>query len=99
MGNVEEEIRHHRQSITLKVKSFAILKEIVGTQEMIIQMPRKDGAAITVADLRQKILELYPEISIRKIPIGIAVNCKMANEKLAVNDLDEIALLPPVSGG
>ena len=98
MGNVEE-IKHHQQFITLKVKSFAILKEIVGTQEMIIQMPRKDGAAITVADLRQKILELYPEISIRKIPIGIAVNCKMANEKLAVNDLDEIALLPPVSGG
>ena len=98
MGNVEE-IKHHQQFITLKVKSFAILKEIVGAQEMIVQMPRKDGAAITVADLRQKIMELYPEIPLRKIPIGIAVNCKMANEKLAVNDLDEIALLPPVSGG
>jgi molybdopterin converting factor small subunit len=31
--------------------------------------------------------------------MGIAVNAKIANEKSVINDLDEIALLPPISGG
>ena len=66
---------------------------------MIMQMPRKNKGVTTVADLRKRIMELYPEIPARKIPIGIAVNSKMASENLVVNDLDEIALLPPISGG
>ncbi|MCY1155173.1 MAG: hypothetical protein MOP49_484, partial [Nitrososphaera sp.] len=34
-----------------------------------------------------------------RIAMGIAVNAKIANEKSVINDLDEIALLPPISGG
>jgi molybdopterin synthase sulfur carrier subunit len=88
----------HPQFITLKVKSFAILKDIIGTQQMTLQLPRKDEGT-TVADLRIRILELYPVISEQRIAMGIAVNAKIANEKLVINDLDEIALLPPISGG
>ena len=90
--------RHHPQFITLKLKSFAILKDIIGTQQMTLQLPRKDEGT-TVADLRTRILELYPIISEQRIAMGIAVNAKIANEKSVINDLDEIALLPPISGG
>jgi len=93
-----EHHHHHPQFITLKVKSFAILKDIIGTQQMTLQLPRKDEGT-TVADLRTRILELYPIISEQRIAMGIAVNAKIANEKLVINDLDEIALLPPISGG
>lgn len=93
-----EEARHHPQFITLKVKSFAILREIVGMQQMTLQIPRKANRT-TVAELRKKILELYPEISAQRIPIGIAVNARMVDDKSILNDLDEIALLPPISGG
>jgi molybdopterin converting factor small subunit len=89
---------HPPQFITLKVKSFAILKDIIGTQQMTLQLPRKDKGT-TVADLRIRILELYPIISEQRIAMGIAVNAKIANEKSVINDLDEIALLPPISGG
>jgi molybdopterin converting factor small subunit len=92
------EHHHHPQFITLKVKSFAILKDIFGTQQMTLQLPRKDEGT-TVADLRIRILELYPVISEQRIAMGIAVNAKIANEKSVINDLDEIALLPPISGG
>lgn len=92
------EQQHHPQFITLKVKSFAILKDIIGTQQMTLQLPRKDEGT-TVADLRTRILELYPIISEQRIAMGIAVNAKIANEKSVINDLDEIALLPPISGG
>ena len=92
------EHHHHPLFITLKVKSFAILKDIIGTQQMTLQLPRKDEGT-TVADLRTRILELYPIISEQRIAMGIAVNAKIANEKSVINDLDEIALLPPISGG
>lgn len=99
MSDVEEmEHHHHPQFITLKVKSFAILKDIIGIQQMTLQLPRKDNGT-TVADLRIRILELYPVISEQRIAMGIAVNAKIANEKSVINDLDEIALLPPISGG
>ncbi|HEX6280611.1 MAG TPA: MoaD/ThiS family protein [Nitrososphaera sp.] len=97
MSDIEEK-EHHPQFIALKVKSFAILKDIIGTQQITLRLPRKQEVT-TVADLRIRILELYPEISAQRIAMGIAVNAKMANDKSVINDFDEIALLPPISGG
>jgi molybdopterin synthase sulfur carrier subunit len=93
-----EESEQHLRFITLKLKPFAILKEIVGKGQVTLQLPRKNEGT-TVADLRRTVLELYPEISAQRIPFGIAVNAKMVDDKSIINDFDEIALLPPVSGG
>ena len=90
--------QQHPQFITLKVKSFAILREIIGKEQITLQLPRKEEGT-TVADLRIRILEVYPEISAQKIPVGIAVNAKIVHDKSIINDFDEIALLPPISGG
>ena len=99
MSDIKEmKYQHHPQYITLKVNSFAVLREIIGKEQITLQLPRKEEG-ITVADLRIKILELYPEISAQKIPVGIAVNAKMVHDKSIINDFDEIALLPPISGG
>ena len=84
--------------ITLKVKSFSILREIIGKEQMTLLLPRKDEVT-TVADLRARLLELYPAISAQRIVMAIAVNAKIANDKSIINDFDEIALLPPISGG
>ena len=70
----------------------------MGKEQITLQLPRKDEGT-TVADLRIRILELYPEISAQKIPVGIAVNAKMVHDKSIINNFDEIALLPPISGG
>jgi molybdopterin converting factor small subunit len=91
--------QEYPQFITLKVKSFAILREIIGSEKMTLLVPRRDNAAATVADLRGRILELYPAISAQRIVMAIAVNAKMANDKSIINDFDEIALMPPISGG
>jgi molybdopterin converting factor small subunit len=94
---------HHSQYVILKVKSFAILREIIGRHEMTLQLPRNNQEATTVADLRKKIIELYPQISTQRIPMGIAVNARMVatadDKSIIINDFDEIALLPPISGG
>lgn len=91
-------MKYNPKFIALKVKSFAILREIIGKEQMTLQLPRKDEGT-TIADLRIRILELYPKILAQRIPIGIAVNAKMVNDNFVINDLDEIALLPPISGG
>jgi sulfur-carrier protein len=91
-------MEYHPQFITLKIKSFSILREIIGKEQMTLLLPRKDEAT-TVADLRVRILELYPAISAERIVMAIAVNAKIANDKSIINDFDEIALLPPISGG
>jgi len=94
-----EDLMHDSQFINLKVKPFAILREIIGKQELILQFPCKNGRP-TLADLRNRILELYPKISAQRIPIGIAVNYKVVtDDKSVLNNFDEIALLPPISGG
>ena len=93
-----EEMKHHPRFITLKVKSFAILREIIGKEQMTLKLPTTE-VGTTVADLRVKIFELYPEIAAQRIPVRIAVNARMVDEKSIINDFDEIALLPPISGG
>jgi molybdopterin converting factor small subunit len=91
-------MKQYSQFITLKVKSFAILREIIGKEQITLQLPKKDEGT-TVADLRIRILELYPTISAQRIKMAIAINAKMTNDKSIINDFDEIALLPPISGG
>jgi len=49
--------------------------------------------------LKRKINELYPAISAQGILMAVAVNAEMATDKSILNDFDEIALLPPISGG
>jgi sulfur-carrier protein len=97
------DMKYDAQVITLKVKSFSILREIIGNEQIIVQLPMTDGErrtrTNTVGDLRRRIYELYPAISARRIVMTVAVNAKVANDKSVLNDFDEIALLPPISGG
>lgn len=95
-------MKYDAQVITLKVKSFSILREIIGREQIIVQLPITEGerrTRITVGDLRRRINELYPAISAQRIVMTFAVNAKLANDKSVLNDFDEIALLPPISGG
>jgi molybdopterin synthase sulfur carrier subunit len=95
--------KYGAQVITLKVKSFSVLRDIIGNEQIIVQLPMTDGErrtrTTTVGDLRRRIHELYPAISARRIVMAVAVNAKVANDESVLNDFDEIALLPPISGG
>jgi molybdopterin converting factor small subunit len=53
---------------------------------------------ITARDLRRMISELFPSLSTR-IQFVIAVNHKIANDSTTISQVDEVAILPPVSGG
>ena len=81
--------------LSVRVKLFASSREIIGKNEIILRLKNRT----TVGDLRRMILEMYPALSSKKIPFVIAVNHKVIDDSTIVGHLDEVAILPPVSGG
>jgi molybdopterin converting factor subunit 1 len=79
----------------IKVKLFAILRERVGESEITITMP----AGITVNQLNSEILKKYPQLKSFRNKFVTSVNCKVTAGDTKITSKDEIALLPPVSGG
>lgn len=77
----------------MKVKCFGIAREIVGSSEVEISPVVK-----TVADLRTVLQQKYPASTSLNYWM-IAVNQAYANDDQAISTADEIALIPPVSGG
>jgi molybdopterin synthase sulfur carrier subunit len=78
----------------IKVKLFAILRERVGESEITITVP----TGITVDYLNSEILKKYPQLkSFTKFVTS--VNWKVTTGNTIISSKDEIALLPPVSGG
>lgn len=78
---------------SVKVKLFASSRELVGENEVQINFADKT----TVGNLRKKIVEMYPALS--KITFVIAVNHKVTDDSTVIDHSDEVAILPPVSGG
>jgi molybdopterin converting factor subunit 1 len=77
----------------LKIKAFGITKEIVGAREIVVETNIQ-----TVAELREELKVKYPAL-LKLKSLFIAVNSKYSDEELALHETDEIALIPPVSGG
>jgi molybdopterin converting factor subunit 1 len=79
----------------IKVKLFAILRERVGESEITITVP----TGITVNYLNSEILKKYPQLKSFNNKFVTSVNWKVTTGDTIVSSNDEIALLPPVSGG
>ena len=77
------------------VRLFARLREIAGADEM----PRPVGNAATVADIWQGMTREWPALAPYAGSLSCAVNAQYARMTTAVQDGDEVAFLPPVSGG
>lgn len=79
----------------IKVKLFAILRERVGESEITITVP----SGITVNHLNSEILKKYPQLRSFSSKFVTSVNCKVTTGDTVITSKDEVALLPPVSGG
>jgi molybdopterin synthase sulfur carrier subunit len=75
------------------LKTFGITRDILGGREVKIEM---DGES--VADLRKHLTVSYPKLEGLR-SLFIAVNQQYAEDNLQLKETDEIALIPPVSGG
>ena len=77
------------------VRLFAILREKAGTAELELELPERS----TVADLLAMMESSYPNLSASAPHTMIAVNTEYVESTHLLRDGDEVALIPPVSGG
>jgi sulfur-carrier protein len=76
-----------------KVKAFGVTKDILGGRETMVEIEGQ-----TVAALRQELEKKYPQLAGLR-SLFIAVNSSYADDQSSIQESDEIALIPPVSGG
>ena len=76
------------------INLFGITKEIIGSTLIEIEMQE----SVNVAQLLEKLKDDYPKLRAIK-SLLVAVNSEYAEQDLTLNVRDEIALIPPVSGG
>lgn len=79
----------------LAVKFFAQARELVGSPQ--IEISWTDGQ--TVSELKQALVQSYPNLSGLISRLLVAVNNEYANDNLPLKQADEVACFPPVSGG
>jgi molybdopterin converting factor subunit 1 len=77
------------------VRLFARLRDIAGAAELVRELP--DGA--TAADAWRSLVADFPEMARYDASISTAVNTEYAKMQTALAHGDEVAFLPPVSGG
>jgi molybdopterin converting factor subunit 1 len=81
--------------MTLVIHLFARGRELVGADTTTIDVP---GGA-TVAVLRRILAERYPAFAPLLERSAIAVNHDFAEDSQVIARSDEVAVIPPVSGG
>jgi len=78
-----------------RVLLFASAKESVGQDSVELEL----AAGATVADLRKQLVAEYPILANLVVRSHVAVDQQFAVDETLIGDAQEIALIPPVSGG
>jgi molybdopterin converting factor subunit 1 len=77
------------------IRLFARLRDIAGAAEL----PRDVGPGATIKSVWDQLVDEFPDFRRYERSISSAVNADYARMDDPVRDGDEIAFLPPVSGG
>jgi molybdopterin synthase sulfur carrier subunit len=77
------------------IKMFAAARDLVGSPDVNLEI--HDGA--TVGELRSVLTEKYPAAAALIERSMLAVDARYANDEDRIDAAQEIACIPPVSGG
>jgi molybdopterin converting factor subunit 1 len=80
--------------VNINIALFGIAREIVGQPSLSLTAPEGQSAAGLLAELRRT----YPDLAGLR-SLAVAVNNEYAADDVVLHERDEIALIPPVSGG
>ena len=83
------------ETLDAKLKLFAILRDKAGVSDVRLDLPQSS----TVSDDIETLVARHPDLKPFANRIACAVNLERAAPDAVLHDNDELALLPPVSGG
>jgi molybdopterin synthase sulfur carrier subunit len=83
------------ENICVKVKMFAIFQEVFATDEMQITLE----AGAPVSQIFDRLVSHHPNLERWRSLTRYAINLNFAEPHTVLHDQDEVALIPPVSGG
>jgi len=83
------------ETVTYRVKLFASLKEHVGREEWV----HEGDTTLTAKGLLHCFFVQYPDLNKLRDVTRIAINRAFCQEDSPVDPADELAFIPPVSGG
>jgi molybdopterin synthase catalytic subunit len=83
------------ETITVKVRAFAGLREALGSSSLEVAVP----AGADVATLLARLAVDHPYANLPDKHFSVAVNRAYSDPGRVLQDGDEVALIPPVSGG
>ena len=78
----------------LKILAFGIVKDIFGAASNEIEI----DTTISIAGFKDILEQKYPGLK-NISSYAVAVNNEYASEDIMITEKDEIAIIPPVSGG
>jgi molybdopterin converting factor subunit 1 len=78
----------------VSVLAFGIAKDIFGGSSIDVELPQHG----TTGNLKQSLEERYPRLR-HLASYMVAVNNEYAEDEGVLTEKDEIAIIPPVSGG
>ena len=84
-----------RAAMTVHVRLFAAAREVAGDGELALDLPEES----TIADVRQALIEALPGLTDMLSHAMFAVNQQYADYDRGIVISDDIACIPPVSGG
>lgn len=79
----------------IKVKFFASYKEVLGKEEIELELEENSNISHLLDILRND----YPKLGNLMETLVVSVNLEYAEYDRKLKEGDEVALLPPVSGG
>lgn len=79
----------------IDLRLYASVKDLLGKDTIGVDWTYN----MTAGDLRKKLYDSFPILSIVNAQFAISVNRRAADERELIQKTDELAVLPPVSGG
>jgi molybdopterin converting factor subunit 1 len=82
-------------AIAVKARLFARLRELAGLESESLELP----SGSTVSDVYDALRKAHPALEADRNAVRAALNQEFADWDAIVSDGDEVAFIPPVSGG
>ncbi|HUG30261.1 MAG TPA: molybdopterin converting factor subunit 1 [Candidatus Limnocylindria bacterium] len=81
--------------VRVRIRLFAMQRELAGTRQVELELP----GGSTIDDAWQALVARFPALAPGRPTVRFARNADYAPAETRLADGDEVAMIPPVSGG